>query len=237
MLKIINNLNFHFIIFMISMIAVLSACGGYTRDLNDFKSSTTFSDLTNCLGLETEIITRAFKPSEVDSDDTLLMEASFLKNNVKFYSQWLYNKKLKISELVFLGKAGSDETVMIGNDFADLCGKSNSGTKLSDNLLLKNDSRKNKDYGIALATWGSSDEDKKRTIELSSKMNKLNIVNTRQVQTIKGSYAVITTSLRDQPESYYNAEIHNLDFEFGGKGMKLHSIDKIIILKPYIEVK
>ncbi len=192
MLSFNKNLNLLTKLFLTSLFVLLSACGGndkkvYDKEVNDFKNSNTFSDLANCLGLESEIITKAFKPPEIATADIILIETSFSKNNGKFYSQWLYNHRLKISELVFVGKAGSDETVMEGNEFANLCGQSNGTFKISDSLLLKNDNRKNKNYGFALATFGYSEEAKKRTIKLSSDMNKLTIVNTRQVQTIQGN--------------------------------------------------
>lgn len=215
---------------------LLSACSGYENEVKDFKSSSAYADLSNCLGLESSIVVKGFRSSEIPSEDTIVIQTNFTKDAKKFVGQWIYNKNLKISELIFLGKDGSDETVMASNNFANLCGKSSSQTNLSQNLLFKSDKRLNKKYGMALASFGDSVAAQNRTISLVGEINRLNIEEARQVQMIDNSFAVITANLKEELSPYQNLKVQALESKFSEKGMKL-DIQNIFIVKPYKEVR
>ena len=221
---------------LFSLALLLSACGEYESEVKDFKSSTAYADLSYCLGLESSILVNGFKSTEIPSEDTIVIQTNFTKDSNNFVGQWIYNKNLKISELIFLGKEGSDETVMTSNNFADLCGKSSTQSNLSQNLQFKNDKRPNKKYGMALASFGDSVAAQNRTISLAGEINKLKIEEARQVQMIDNSYAVISANLNEELSPFQNLSAQTLESKFSEKGMRL-DIQNIFIVKPYKEVR
>lgn len=217
-------------------VVFLSACGGFDSEIKSFKAANVYSDLSNCLGVEAKIELRAFKSAEISNDDTLIIEAKFDKNNEKFYSQWLFNKNTKLTELAFFGKQNSDETVIVQNNFANLCGKTLTESGISKSLQLSSDKRKNKKYGMALATFGGSETAKNRTASLAVEINKLNIENSRAAQLIDNSFAVITTNNKDELSTFHNLVAQTLEKKFADKGMRL-DIQSIIIVTPFKELK
>ena len=229
----INTTHKNSVLFLLAL--VLSACGGYENEVKGFKSSTVYADLSNCLGLENSIVVKGFKSTEIPSEETIVIQTNFTKDSNNFVGQWIYNKNLKISELIYLGKEGSDETVMTSNNFANICGKSSSQSNLSQNLQFKNDKRPNKKYGIALASFGDSVASKNRTISLVDEINRLKIEDARPVQTIDNSFAVISANLKEELSPYQNLVVQTLENKFSEKGMRL-DIQNIFIVKPYKDV-
>ena len=137
--------------------------------------------------------------------------------------------------MIYLGKEGSDETVMTSNNFANICGKSSSQSNLSQNLQFKNDKRPNKKYGMALASFGDSVAAKNRTISMVDEINRLKIEDARPVQTIDNSFAVISANLKEELSPYQNLVVQTLENKFSEKGMRL-DIQNIFIVKPYKDV-